>query len=1018
MIHKITYIPDENAKLSLEVNSEKVVVNGQTITKGVAFIEKGTVSKDIKEEEPEIPAVVPTSTPISSPTATAKAASTSSGKSGGSSSSGNKQTSTPTPEPTPTSIPETSATATAVPVPTPTPTTEPISEPTTEPTPELTPTPTPTVEDEPTPSAVPTELQLVSATADNLKEVVLKFNKPLPNYYEATDPKNYYVSYDTSSNISIDIKYVELSEDRMTVTLLLNNQIQQQSDIKVTVKSKIGLSEDAVVVLKNVKDITRPTIVEIEAWGNSALKVTFSEPLINLTDIDNFCIDELEIQSKQPIVSFNEKTVIFNLLKPLQPGVHKFYVKNKVFDYAYFYIEDNEVQFTVIEDTVPPSGVVESATQTEVVIKFNERVKPIDVDNIITDPDAYVDYVGLSDDNMTLKIYFDVLKALREEGALITIKNLTDYSGNSIDFKVNVVPVCDKIRPEYVGYEVEDRQRKIVLEFSEDVFETGEFKLIDKDNNEIEVDFCYYIDENNKANKNKLVLTKMDLSHFDSGKYTLTISKVVDLTPLKNEIIEKTVVIEVGDQIAPYINMVSRDFEHNEIYVKFNEKVDKASAENKANYIYTLDNYLTECLNDSADITLLPDEQTVCIKFKKDETNGINVGNILRLQVESVCDLAGNKMKINNWGSEEFDTIGKVPDHIEELPSLPKYSEIYADYYGNKIYVMFDKKIDKALAESKANYLYITNNIIYRGLNEYTTVKLLSDGKTVCIQFPKDYKNIGEENYIDVNKIYAFQVNEAAYLSGEKVPVQAFLSSYFIDVNVIGFTTKIVSAAVTDKNRITLKLNGSIDESTLTPSDFNITTLYGSKYYITAYDAEYDEDNMEIILSVGPDIKSDGTYKGIPLKLSMDYYNTETTNIFGKILTTASSSITIEDAYAPYVESVTRAVYNEGWTEFYITISEDLEINYEEYLESTDLDQFTVKVNGEKVEAKIVYYNADYYDDIDTPVNEEYARFRFILDGKYDEEEIEVIFTPYDETNFKDYAGNKLKAFSVKILPV
>jgi len=572
-----------------------------------------------------------------------------------------------------------------------------------------------------------------------------------------------------------------------------------------------------------------------------------------------------------------------------------------------------------------------------------------------------------------------------------------------------VIPVCDKIRPEYVGYKVENKQKKIALEFSEDVFEDiGEFKLVDEDNNEIIVEVHYYLDEYDRANKNKLVLTRRDFSPFAAGKYTLTISKVVDLTPLKNEILEKTVVIEVDDQIEPSINNISRDFENNEIYVEFDEKVDKTSAENKANYIYTLDNYLTECLNDSADITLMPDGQTVCIKFKNDDSNGINVGNILRLQIESVCDLAGNKTLIHIF-------MGNAPDYIEELPGLPKYSEVYADYYENKIYVMFDKKIDKALAESKSNYLYIMNNVIYRGLNEHTTVELLSDGKTVCIQFPKDSYYVEKDNYVDIDDIIVFQVNEAAYVSGEKVPVQVF--NYFNDVRYVPWT-KVVSAAVTDRNKIVLKLNGSIDESTLSPSDFIISTRYGNTYYITAYDAEYDPDNMEITLTVAPDIMPDGTYKDSPIILTMDNYLTGTCDIFGRELTTSSSYIAVEDAYAPYVESATGAVCSEGITEFYITLSEDLELGDKYYLKSEDLDQFTVKVNGEKTEATIVYFDAYFEDIYETPVNDEYARLWIILDGEYNSEEIEVIFTPSDETNIKDYAGNKLKAFSVKVLPV
>ncbi len=384
--------------------------------------------------------------------------------------------------------------------------------------------------------------------------------------------------------------------------------------------------------------------------------------------------------------------------------------------------------------------------------------------------------------------------------------------------------------------------------------------------------------------------------------------------------------------------------------------------------------------------------------------------------MESVCDLAGNKMKLKNIiGLELFDTIGKAPDYIEMLPGLPQHSVIYADYYENRIYIMFDKKIDKALAESKSNYLYIMNNVIYIGLNEYTTVELLSDGKTVCIQFPKNSYYVGEENYVDVKDILTFQVNELAYLSGEKVPVQVF--NYFNDVRHVSWP-EVVSAAVTDRNKIVLKINSSIDESTLSPSDFIISTRYGNKYYIAAYDAEYDPDNMEITLTVAPDIMPDGTYKDSPIILTMDNYLTSTSDIFGRELTTSSSYIAVEDAYAPYVESVTGAVYNEGITELYILLSEDLEIGNKYYLKSEDLDQFTVRINGEKTEATIVYFDAYFEDIYDTPVNNEYARFRIILDGEYNSEELEVIFTPSDETNFKDYAGNKLKAFSVKVSPV
>jgi len=1123
---------DESTELVLEVNSDKVVINGQTIIKGVAIVEKGIVKQNVEENVNEIPAVVPSNSPISTPTPTSTISSSHSNKKRSSNSSKGNRTTTPVSTPTttvtvsptatmnimptstvtkmPTSTVTMTPTSTITIMPTPTVTMTPTATMNIMPTPTVTMTPTPTlaitptttvtmtpiptVVVEPTVTAIssPTtsivsvpvleditveignvpelpltviatyndgstkeetvvwpsvdtssvgeqevegtitgtsfivpvkiivisnELRLLSATADNLKEVVLKFNKPLLDEKEATNTNNYDIDDDLRvkdyfSNNNI-VSNVDLSKDKKSVILLLEDEIDQHSDIKLTIKSKIGLSEDTIVSLKNVKDITIPTIYKVEVLGNSVLKVTFSEPLQYATTLSNYTIDGKYFGSSQPALSSDDKTVQFDLVKPLLPGIHKLAVTDMVRDYASLHIEDNEVEFTVLEDTIAPSGVVESATQAEVIIKFNEKVKCIEFDHINNDIGASIDDIDLADDDRTLKINFDVDDAIPETGGLITINNLTDYSGNSVDFKIDVVPDCDKIRPEYVGYTICDYQELIVLEFSEDVFEQAKFKLIDKDNNEVAVIILgyYYNEKNNEYERNKLVLAREDRSNFESEEYNLIITKVMDFTPLKNEILETVVNVYVCDQISPAVKSVLKDSGKNEIYVEFSEKVDKTTAVNKENYIYTLDNYLIDYLDSNTDVTLLPDEQTVCIRFQTDgDSDGINsidVDNIVCFQVENISDLVGNTMILNSFSADSFKTIGEQPEYVNKLDRLPTYSDIYADYNNNKIYIMFNQKVNKSIAESRTSYIFKINDCTYRSLNEYTTANLLSDGKTVCIQFPIDDGNVDEDNWIDVYDIDIFQINNAVDLTGKKVPVHVV--TYFSDII---SSPGVVSADVISKNKILVKLDDSIDESTLKPDDFIIRTEQDT--WITAWDAEYDSENMEITLSVNANIKSDGTSDGV-IRVSLDDdYDIDTTNIFGQRLRMYSRDILLGDSFSPYVyESVTDAVYEYGQTELYVDLSENLAIIDGEVLDSNDLGQFTVKVDGVQVEAPIFYYDGELYDYDWIDVNEYFAKFMILLDGNCVDKEIQVIFTPSDPATIVDNAGNRLESFNI-----
>lgn len=499
---------------------------------------------------------------------------------------------------------------------------------------------------------VPAELKVTGAASGNRKELILNFNRPVADADKAKDKANYKVKKYTVQN-------ADLSEDKMTVTLLIEQTIAQQADVDVTIDEKVGFKEDVELTIKNIKDTNTPSVVSVDAVGNTLIKVTFSEPVQNAKSISFYTIDGKSIAASNTTVSNNGKVVSITLKNPLTADTHKLVVKDKVVDYAGFSIEDNETEFTVVEDKEAPTGIVESATQTKVVITFSEPVKKPDIDDVDTNTSAEIveDETKLDDDDITYTIVFDLEDPLPTAGGKLTIKNLSDYSGNKTDFTILIEPKYDMTRPEYVSYTIDDDQKQIIVEFDEDVKlgEDEEFKLVDADKDEVSLATPEYkLDDNKKPVKNKIVLKRSDKKVFAAEKHELTISGVEDNTPLGNEIAKITVTIDVDDKEAPEVEAVvyNDDPKVNALYVRFNEDLDEDSATEFSNYAVDYENKdgkskTVTLKKDIVDIELLSDNRTVFIEFNGDGDDFINVGKISRLQIDSVEDTAGNKMSID-----------------------------------------------------------------------------------------------------------------------------------------------------------------------------------------------------------------------------------------------------------------------------------------------------------------------------------------------------------------------------------
>lgn len=729
---------------------------------------------------------------------------------------------------------------------------------------------------------VPDELKVKAVSAGNLKEVIIEFSKPVENEDEAKNKSNYEVDGNSVIN-------AELSADKMTVTLLLKNALKQQSDVEVRVNKKVGLNKTVELQIDNVKDVNVPEIVDVVAVGNGLIKITFSEPVKNATSASSYLIDNKSFGASELSLSPNEKTVSIKLIRRLSSGTHKLTIKDKISDYADYMVEDNEISFKVEEDDEAPTAKIKSATQTKVVIKFNEEIELPALKKVNTSPEARIEKIELDDDKMTLTIYFDVENALPVAGCKLTIKDVTDFSGNTTDIKLEVTPEHDLTKPEYVGYVIKN-QKEIVLEFSEEVFSKyGKFRLTDADGDTIDLSSATYYKEGDKDIKTKLVLKRADGQEFESGKYELTISGITDLNPLKNEMDKKTVKITVEDKTPPEISNVYINTKDNKLFIEFNEEVDENSATDYSNYYYFINGIASKLDKRKIDLELLSDDQTVCITFSLDEDDYddddeiVQVGKISRIQVESVKDIKGNEMSVVSISSKDFK----------------------------------------------------------------------SDNSTA---------------------------------------------------------PEIVSAVVTDKNTIVLKIKGSIDAKTLEPDDFYITA---GKEVITAWDAIYDANKSQITLSINADIDSDGTYNGKSLYLSLeDEDDIDTVNVFNQKLT-ISSPIKVSEDFKPVAKFIDSAYYEKNvGTVIYVRLSENLKLNNGEQLNANDSSQFRVKVNDKTVDAKIYYYDAESKDNSDTDVDETFARFKIVIEGNYRGDKVQVIFYRPSKATIIDGSGNALDDFN------
>ncbi|MCM3134922.1 S-layer homology domain-containing protein [Paenibacillus polysaccharolyticus] len=461
---------------------------------------------------------------------------------------------------------------------------------------------------------VTTATKVQSATATNLKEVIVKFDGKVDK-----DSAENVVNYTLKSGKVIDS--VTLSDDQTSATLLLKDSVLTNNRTDAVSVSNVKAGT-ATVSATNVEftavDNVLPEVTSVQSLGTKSVKVVFSEPVKGVSQT-NFTLDGKEYFGKVT-VSNNFKTVVLTPYSTtaLAVGDHKLTVSG-VKDYADFVSLASTHDIKVVEDTTAPTITEATATLESVTVTFSEDV---DVDTI----DAAKVYWKSGDNKITAEskkqladnkwqFTFGVNKSLPTGSVSIFVEGVKDYSGNQIAANTSVVvtPVIDQVRPEVSSVTTDDSQT-IKITFSKTVLESSatnpaNYTVKDKDGKTIAVQSAT-LDTTDK----KVVRVKL-YTALSVGDNTLTIQNVKDDTKLQNTMVDYTSKVNLVDKAAPAKESSTVNVDQKRVVVKFDKAMDVASLTNYSNYLVTIDGTNQALTPAMAEITPIQDATAVSIKF-------------------------------------------------------------------------------------------------------------------------------------------------------------------------------------------------------------------------------------------------------------------------------------------------------------------------------------------------------------------------------------------------------------------
>lgn len=664
---------------------------------------------------------------------------------------------------------------------------------------------------------VPPTLEVVSVSADNLKEVVVVFNQPVDG-----DTVN-------KDNIKVDGKdgSVSLKDDKVTVVITIDdNGLDNQTEYKLVVsgvKSADGTEIEKTEIKFKAFDATLPVAEKITVTGPKNFTITFSEPIK--------VGGEVEVKSGTEVIGVNPsfgvggREVTVDLYSSMTDGkTYEVTVKNFE-DYAGYKNVIKTFDLAYAKDTSAPVATVEKVDQKYVKVKFNKPVTGLvkemfyhtftawtaleiyesddfDPENAIGYADS-VDtvWVEFAKDATTGKplaegqTIFGILGKVEVSGTTYEIKDNWDNKFETTEFKITVN--VDRIAPEVAELTV-DTESSLKIKFSEDVvFNENNVEVTDADGKSID-GVSVSVSGSGKE-------YTINLGTGLAGKtIVVKIKDVTDTALQANRMAVYTATLTITDKSAPTVSKVTKKVSEKALYVFFNEAVDNTALD-KANYAFI--NPTTYSLTlISKDPVFFDGNKVVKIQLTDDEWTNLNDSN-LGLFVQRVKDLAGNAMS----GQTKLYSEILAHDADSNKPYIDKIEVVAAD----KVVVTFTqylKRVDRGA--------FAVNGATPAAM-EYTTN---SDGNTVVTlkpasghEFAPDLNDA--ELVVDVSGSYKLlnifdveaknETKSASAMVDKIAPSLAKDSSGKYDVTVSGTT-------------VTIKFNEAIDDGALSTRTFEV----------------------------------------------------------------------------------------------------------------------------------------------------------------------------------------------------
>ncbi|MGG0793506.1 hypothetical protein ABE137_05790 [Brevibacillus laterosporus] len=464
------------------------------------------------------------------------------------------------------------------------------------------------------------DLTVESVSANNLIEVEVAFNKNVDE--SASNPSNY--------ALTGGLKVASAKVEGNKVLLTLEGKANQQTSYDVTIDGVKNVGKTT----KTVKffDNAAPFTSNIEVVGPKTVKVHFSEPL---QTAPSFTVNNGAIAVVATDFKAGAKVATLTLGAQPTAGVNTLTVEGGL-DYAGFKVEKATKEFNTAVDTTPPTVDIKQTSATKVVLEFSEEVVNLDNSNVkfyhtSKGVPAYEGKVAVDGKTATItfanplpqgeyKLFIDYTD---EKGAQIA-----DLWGNKLTQLILTGNFVADTTPPTVTKVEGKTNTSIAVTFSETVkgaTEKANYILKDAKGNTVAIS---NIDDTDAA-KNIYVINTT--SPLNGGLYTLTVKNIEDDS--KNKLVDYTTSVSVADTVPPTYEGASL-VSDKKVKILFSEAMDKASVENRYNYLFDGKN-----LDTKVKVTAIDNNTAVLLDFTDVEGVALAGKTIL---IGRVADAAGN----------------------------------------------------------------------------------------------------------------------------------------------------------------------------------------------------------------------------------------------------------------------------------------------------------------------------------------------------------------------------------------